>query len=143
MAISGLGSVAGVSGTQYDFTNMTNSQADAAAQTLFSEGKISGQSENRLCMLASGANMLAINPTTGASDPTAQASMEAARLSSTTTSNYIDTIKTALASDNYFNATKEAAIDSNLLADMETYQSTGTSSTATQSRTGGIISTTA
>ena len=71
MAISGLGSVAGVSGTQYDFTNMTNSQADAAAQTLFSEGKISGQSENRLCMLASGANMLAINPTTGASDPTA------------------------------------------------------------------------
>jgi hypothetical protein len=40
MSIAGLGSVAGVSGTQYDFTNMTNAQAYAAAGQLGNAGKI-------------------------------------------------------------------------------------------------------
>ena len=140
---SGLGSVTGTSGTTYDFSNMTNSQADAAAQTLFSEGKISGQAENKLCMVASGANMIAINPTTGAYDPAAQASMEAARLSSTTPSNFEDTFKGFIAYDNSYNNTKEAALDTEVLQDMEKYSSNAGSASVTPAANGAIISTTA
>ncbi len=140
---SGPGSVTGISGTTYDFSDMTNSQAMTAAETLFSEGKISGQAENRLCMVASGADMIAINPTTGAYDPTAQASMEAARMSSTTPSNYEDKFKGFIADDNYFHETKAASIDTDVLQDMEKYSSNAGSARVTPPATGEIISTTA
>jgi hypothetical protein len=140
---SGLGSVTGTSGTTYDFSSMTNSQAMTAAETLFSEGKISGQAENKLCMVASGANLIAINPTTGAYDPVAQASMEAARMSSTTPSNYEDTFKGFIADDNYFHETKAAAIDTEVLQDMEKYSSNAGSASVTPAANGAIISTAA
>jgi hypothetical protein len=94
-------------------------------------------------MVASGANMIAINPTTGAYDPAAQASMEAARMSSTTPSNYEDTFKGFIADDNYFHETKAAAIDTEVLQDMEKYSSSPGSASETPATAGAIISTTA
>jgi len=139
----GLGSVTGTSGTTYDFTNMTNSQAMAAAKTLGSEGKISPQAQARINYIASGANMIEINPTTGAYDPVAQAKMVAARMSSTTPSNYEDTFKGYIADDNYFHSTKEAALDTEVLQDMEKYSSNAGSASVTPAANGAIISTTA
>jgi hypothetical protein len=139
---SGLGTVAGVSGTTYDFTNMTNSQAIAAAQTLGSEGKISAAAEMKIYMTASGWDHISINPTTGASDPAAQATWVADHLSSTTPSNFEDTFKGFISSDNYFHNTKEAALDTEVLQDMEKYSSDAGSASVTPAATGGIISTT-
>jgi hypothetical protein len=143
MSIAGLGSVTGTSGTTYDFTNMTNSQAMAAAKALGSEGKISPQAQAQINYIASGANMIEINPTTGAYDPVAQASMVAARLSSTTPSNFEDTFKGLIADENYFHETKAAAIDTEVLQDMEKYSSNAGSASVTPPAAGGIISTTA
>jgi hypothetical protein len=140
---SGLGSVTGTSGTTYDFANMTNSQAISAAQTLGSEGKISASAELRLTMFASGADNLCVNPTTGAYDPVAQANMVDARLSSTTPSNFEDTFKGFIAYDNSYNNTKEAALDTEVLQDMEKYSSSPGSPSETPATAGAIISTTA
>jgi hypothetical protein len=142
-SVSGLGRVTGTSGTTYDFTNMTNSQAMSAAKTLGSEGKISTQAWARINYIASGANMIEINPTTGAYDPVAQASMVAARMSSTTPSNYEDTFKGYIADDNYFHSTKEAALDTEVLQDMEKYSSNAGSASVTPAANGAIISTAA
>jgi hypothetical protein len=140
---SGLGSVTGTSGTTYDFANMTNSQAISAAQTLGSEGKISASAELRLTMFASGADNLCVNPTTGAYDPVAQANMVDARLSSTTPSNFEDTFKGFIAYDNSYNNTQEAALDTEVLQDMEKYSSNAGSATVTPAANGGLISTAA
>jgi len=140
---SGLGSVTGTSGTTYDFANMTNSQAISAAQTLGSEGKISASAELRLTMFASGADNLCVNSTTGAYDPVAQANMVDARLSSTTPSNFEDTFKGFIAYDNSYNNTKEAALDTEVLQDMEKYSSSPGSPSETPATAGAIISTTA
>jgi len=140
---SGLGSVTSTSGTTYDFTNMTNSQAMAAAKTLGSEGKISPQAQAQINYTASGANMAAFNPTTGAYDPVAEASMVAARLSSTTPSNFEDTFKGYIAYDNSTHNTKAAALNTEVLQDMEKYSSDAGSATVTPAANGGLISTAA
>jgi hypothetical protein len=139
-ATSGLGSVTGASGTTYDFTNMTNSQAIAAANTLGSEGKISGAAQMQIYRFASGWDNICINPTTGAYDPAAQASMIAGHLSSTTPSNFEDTFKGFIAYDNSYNNTKEAALDTEVLQDMQKYSSNAGSASVTPAAAGGIIS---
>ena len=68
MSIAGIGSVTGTSGTTYDFANMTNSLAMAAAKALGSEGKISPQAQAQINYIASGANMIAVNRATGEAD---------------------------------------------------------------------------
>jgi len=46
--------VTGVSGTKYDFTNMTNAQAYAAAGKLGDEGKITVGEQAQLQIMAAG-----------------------------------------------------------------------------------------
>jgi hypothetical protein len=69
--------------------------------------------------------------------------MVAARLSSTTPSNFEDTFKGFIAYDNSYNNTKQAAIDTEVLQDMVKYSSNAGSASVTPAATGGIISTTA
>jgi hypothetical protein len=127
--------------TTYDFTHMTNSQAIAAEQTLSSEGKISPDAQMRLMITASGWDTICINPTTHAYDPAAQASMIAGHLSSTTPLNFVDTFKNYVAYDNSYHNTKEAALDTEVLQDMEKYSSNAGSSSVTPGAAGAIIST--
>jgi hypothetical protein len=130
-------------GTTYNFTNMTNSQAIFAAKTLGSEGKISAAAEMKIYMTASGWDHISINPTTGASDPAAQATWVADHLSSTTPSNFENTFKGFITSDNYFHNTKEAVLDTEVLRDMEKYSSDAGSANVTPAAAGGILSTAA
>jgi len=46
--------VTGVSGTKYDFTNMTNAEASAAAGKLGDEGKITVGEQAQLQIMAAG-----------------------------------------------------------------------------------------
>jgi hypothetical protein len=138
MSISGLGGVTGVSGTQYDFTNMTNRQAATAATQLSSEGKLTAAAAGTLWMTASNGGNDSIPI-----DPTKQATWTADSLSSTTHSNYVDTVNGMLAYASYSQNNKAVATDNELLAAMAENQSNAASSTANQSTIGGIISTTA
>jgi hypothetical protein len=142
-ADSGLGTEIGTSGTTYDFGNMTNAQAIAAAKTLGSEGKISPDAEAQITMTASGWNTICINPTTHAVDPAAQAAWIAGHLSDPTPSNLEDTFKGYIAYDNSTHNTKAAALNTEVLQDMEKYSSDAGSATVTSAAAGGIISATA
>jgi hypothetical protein len=138
MSISGIGSVTGVSGNTYDFTNMTNRQAATAATQLSSEGKLSGAAAGTLWMTASNGGNDSIPI-----DPTKRVTWIADSLSSTTHSNYVDTVKGMLADAVYSHNTKGAATDTELLQAMAKYQSGGTSTNVTPAAAGEIISTTA
>jgi hypothetical protein len=140
---SGLGSVTGTSGTTYDFSNMTNAQAIAASKMLGSEGKISPDAEAQIYMTASGWNTICINPTTHAVDPTAQAAWIAGQLSDPTPSNFEDTFKGYISYDDSTNNTKAAALNTEVLQDMEKYSSDAGSVGVTPRANGGILSTTA
>lgn len=82
-------------------------------------------------------------PTTGAYDPAAEARMKAARMSSTTTSNYEETFKGFIAYDNSYNNTKEAALETEVLQDMQKYSTNAGPASVSLATTGALISTTA
>jgi hypothetical protein len=133
---SGLGAVTGVSGTQYDFTNMTNAQAYAAAGQLGDEGKISVLEQSQLQAMAQGGGSLSINPsepgTTYFSD----------NMKSTTPQNYLTNVSNQLSADIRGQNAKGIAMDSALLTALSAYQETAESASETSATT-GIVSTTA
>ncbi len=142
-----LGSVTGTSGTQYDFTNMTNSQALSAARKLGGEGKISSGDEMQLIAMASDGGSLSapLNPAT-------QPNWIADNLSSTTRHNYVDSTAAQLASDNSHGMALEASVDGALLKDLTAYQKsvgltayhgTAESANGSPAPAGGLISTAA
>ena len=127
MSISGLGSVLGVSGTKYDFTNMTNSQAFTAAGKLGDEGKITVLEQSQLQAMAQGGGSISIGPagdTTYFSD----------NMKSTTPQNYLTDVSNKLASDlrgpdpSGVNA-NEIATDKALFTALSAYQGTAESAT--------------
>ena len=135
---TGLGSTAGVSSTPYDFTNMTNAQAVAAAQKLGNDGKITPDAEINLMRTASNGGNDSIP-----SNPGSLSTWVADSLSSSSTSDFIKTTQSFLSYDNYTHNAKAATIDGALLQDLESYQSTTDSSMASSSTIGRNISTTA
>jgi hypothetical protein len=143
MSISGLGSVTGVSGTQYDFTNMTNAQAYSAANQLGNAGKITvGEQAMLMQMAQDGGSLTACPP-----GPKA-ATYIADNMSSTTPQNYLTDVANKLAADirspdpSGINV-KEIATDNALLTALTAYQGTAESASGTSISAGGIISTTA
>jgi hypothetical protein len=133
MSISGLGSVTGVSGTKYDFTNMTNAQAYAAADQLGNAGKITVDQQSQVMNMAQGADTM--NP---ANSGTASFTDN---LKSTTPQNFLAQISTDIAADIRENNTKSAARDSALLTALSAYQGTEASANSPSAAAGGIIST--
>jgi hypothetical protein len=140
MSISGLGSVTGVSGTKYDFTNMTNAQAYAAAGKLGDEGKITVLEQSQLQAMAQGVDRMnpANSGTTYFTD----------NLKSTTPQNFFTNVSNKLASDlrspdpSGINTTL-IATDKALLTALSAYQGTEEFAKVQQTEAGGIISTTA
>lgn len=137
MAISGLGTVTGLSGTQYDFSNMTNAQAAEASDTLLAQGKIS---TNEAAEIKEYASLGGTDTIPFGSDAAEGNAYIAASLSSSTPHNYIDTMKESLAWAQANHADQAAATFQGLLNVMESYQATTGASSTDQSTTGAIIS---
>ena len=135
MSISGLGSVTGVSGTKYDFTNMTNAQAYAAANQLGNAGKITVDQQSQVMNMAQGADTINLANSGSA--------YFADNLKSTTPQNFLAQISNDIAADVRENNTKSAARDSALLTALSAYQGTEEFAKVPQTEAGGIISTTA
>jgi hypothetical protein len=136
MSISGLGSAAGVSGLQYDFTKMTNAQLLKATSALYANGSLSQSEAAQLSAKAQGVDNA--NPT----DPQSVA----LTLSDPTQRNVLGLLQTQY---NWVSAhpadTTSAPQLSSLLQSLTEHQigKAGGSSTASPSTIGGIISTTA
>ena len=138
MSISGLGSVTGVSGTKYDFTNMTNAEASAAAGKLGDEGKITvGEQAQLQIMAAGGGSMSCSYP-----GPKA-ATYFSDNLKSSTPQNYLTDVSNELAADIRGHNVKGTAMDNALLTALNAYQGTEESANVTPTAAGGIISTAA
>jgi hypothetical protein len=125
-------------GVTYDFTSMTNEQAATAASQLSGEGKLSAAAAGALWMTASNGGNDSIPI-----DPAKQATWTADSLSSTTHSNYVDTVKGMLADAVYAHNAQAVTTDNELLTAMSENQSPAVSASVTPAATGGIISTTA
>ncbi len=139
MSISGLGSVTGVSGTQYNFTNMTNAQLLTATSALYASGSLTQSQAATLSAKAQGVDNA--NPT----NPQSVGQI----LSDPTKRNVLGLLQTqynwasAHPADSTGNmsATQLSSLLQSL-AEHQTGQAAG-SSTASPSTIGGIISTTA
>jgi hypothetical protein len=101
-------------------------------------GKLSGAAAGTLWMTASNGGNDSIPI-----DPTKQATWIADSLSSTTHSNYVDTVKGMLAYASYSHNDKAVATDNELLTVMAENQSTAGFASVPPAAAGGIISTTA
>jgi hypothetical protein len=99
-AASGPGSVTGTSGTTYDFTNMTNAQAYAAANQLYSAGKITVGELAQIQIMAQGGDTIRIPIAGQGGDPTDSGnSYFADNLKSPTPHNFLTEVSNQLASD--------------------------------------------
>ena len=137
MTITGLGSVTGVSGTKYDFTNMTNAEASAAAGKLGDEGKITVGEQAQLQIMAQGGGSMSCT-----NDPAKAATYFSDNMSSTTPQNYLTDVSNQLAADIRGHNIKGTAMDNALLAALAAYQKTAESASVTSVAT-GVVSTTA
>ena len=139
MTISGLGSATGVSGTQYNFTQMTNSQLLTATSSLYANGSLTQSEAATLSAKAQGVDNA--NPT----NPQSVGQI----LSDPTQRNVLGLLQTqynwASAHPAESTGNSSAAQLSSLIQSLTKYQigNSACSSTANQSTTGGIISTTA
>jgi hypothetical protein len=134
MTVTGSGSALGATGTQYNFAEMTNSQAYKAAQQLGSEGKITGADAGLLTAMASDGGTLSVPI-----DPSQRGqSYMANNLNSATPQNYLNILKNDVASSNADGMPLAAANYQSALTDLTANQTTTPGSTI-----GGTISTTA
>jgi hypothetical protein len=139
MSISGLGSVIGASGAQYDFTKMTNAQLLTAANALYANGSLTQSEAATLSAKAQGVDNA--NPT----NPQSVGQI----LSDPTQRNVLGLLQmqynwaSAHPADNTGNSS--ATQISSLIQALNEYQNGNSagSSTANQSTIGAIISTTA
>jgi hypothetical protein len=151
-ATSGLGSVTGVSGTKYDFTNMTNAQAYAAANQLYSAGQITVGEQAQIQIMAQGGDTIRIPIIAQGGDTTNPANSGntyfADNLKSATPHNFLTEVSNKLASDlrspdpGGINA-KLIATDKALVTDLTADQGTVESTNMTPALPDGIVSTAA
>jgi hypothetical protein len=126
--------VTGVSGTTYDFSNMTNAQAYAAADQLGNAGKITVDQQSQVMNMAQGADTM--NPAdSGTITSTAY-------MNSTTPQDFLTKISNDLATAIREHNVANTAMDSVLLTALSAYQETAESASVT-SVPGDGVSTTA
>jgi hypothetical protein len=144
-AASGPASVTGASGTTYDFTNMTNAQAYAAANQLYSAGKITVGEQAQIQMMAQGADTIRIPIAGRGSDPADSGNGHFAdNLKSTTPHNFLTEASNRLALD--LSGPDPGGVNAKLIAtakalvtDLTAYQGTVESTNKTPALPDGIV----
>ena len=137
MSISGLGSVTGVFGTQYNFANMTNAQLLTATSALYANGSLTQSQAAQLSAKAQGVDNA--NP--------AKPQSVGQILSDPTQRNVLGLLQTqynwASAHPADSTGNSSAAQLSSLIQALTKYQIGNSAGSSTANQTGGIISTTA